>query len=247
MTFRFEPVSTTETDAYERLSGHRAAPLFLTCEHASERLPTGYALTGSDLRLSGTHWAYDLGARDLVIELAAALCASAVLARFSRLLIDPNREEHHPDLFRQHAEGLPIGLNQQLSVSERQHRITHYHRPYHEAVDAALSESAAPTLLSIHTFTPIYEGQVRQVELGVLFDRDDAAAEALMAALRQTYPHVAANEPWSGKLGLIYSAERHAHRHGRVALELEVRQDLATDPAYRQKLVQVLADYFQHQ
>jgi predicted N-formylglutamate amidohydrolase len=235
------------TDAYERLTGLPSAPLFLTCEHASERLPTGYVLSDSDLRLCRTHWAYDLGARDLVIELAAALGASAVLARYSRLLIDPNRDERHPDLFRQHAEGIPIAMNQRLSDKERQHRITHYHRPYHEAVDAALSQAAAPTLLSIHTFTPIYEGHVREVELGVLFDHDEAAAASLMAALRKTYPHVAANEPWSGKQGLIYSAERHAHRHGRVALELEVRQDLATDPAYRQELVQVLTNYFQRQ
>ena len=103
---------------------------------------------------------------------------------------------------------------------------------------------SAPTLLSIHTFTPIYEGQVRQVELGVLFDTDDGPAEALLSALRAVYPAVAANEPWSGKDGLIYSAERHAHRHGRIALELEVRQDLATDATWRQKLVAVLVDYY---
>lgn len=240
-------LSVAVTDAYERMEGTRSAPLFLTCEHASERLPSGYALCDSDRRLAGTHWAYDLGARELLLELAAALGASAVLARFSRLLIDANRDEQHPELFRQHAEGLPIQLNQQMSVSERQHRITHYHRPYHQAVDAALSEVAAPTLLSIHTFTPIYEGQVRQVELGVLFDQDEAAAASLLAALRPTYPQVAANEPWSGKQGLIYSAERHAHQQGRVALELEVRQDLATSPAYRQQLVAVLAAYFQRQ
>ncbi len=240
-------LSVSVTDAYERLQGTQSAPLFLTCEHASERLPSGYALCDSDQRLASTHWAYDLGARELVVELATALRAAAVLARFSRLLIDPNRDEHHPDLFRQHAEGLPILLNQQLSLAERQHRIVHYHRPYHQAVDAALSYVHAPTLLSIHTFTPVYEGQIRQVELGVLFDRDESAAESLRRALRLTYPQVAANEPWSGKQGLIYSAERHAHQHGRIALELEVRQDLATSPAYRKKLVQVLTDYFQRQ
>ena len=72
----------------------------------------------------------------------------------------------------------------------------------------------------------------------------DGPAEALLSALRAVYPAVAANEPWSGKDGLIYSAERHAHRHGRIALELEVRQDLATDATWRQQLVAVLVDFY---
>ncbi len=242
------PVSTvyvvTETESYERVLGAESAPLFLTCEHASQRLPARYAFVGPDQRLIGTHWAYDLGARELVLELAQALAASAVLARYSRLLIDPNRAEDHPDLFRQSADGSAVLLNQDVRESERRKRIDSYYHPYHAAVDATLAQVSAPTLLSIHTFTPIYEGQVRQVELGVLFDTDDGPAEALLSALRAVYPAVAANEPWSGKDGLIYSAERHAHRHGRIALELEVRQDLATDATWRQKLVAVLVDFY---
>ncbi len=231
-------------DAYERLCGDPQAPVFLTCEHASERLPSGYHLNGRDSRLVGTHWAFDLGARALTCELADALSAAAVLANFSRLLIDPNREVTHPDLFRSVAEGEPILLNQQLGAHDRKHRIETYYTPYHAAVDETLAYVSAPTLLSIHTFTPNYEGQLRQVELGVLFDRDEDPAESLLSSLRQHYPHVAANEPWSGKQGLIYSAESHAHRHGRIALELEVRQDCAEDPSYRQKLIAVLVEHF---
>ncbi len=234
----------TETESYERVFGLESAPLFLTCEHASQRLPDRYGFVGPDQRLLGTHWAYDLGARELVVELAQALAASAVLARFSRLLVDPNRAEDHPDLFRQSADGSAVLLNQNLGEEERRRRIDSYYHPYHAAVDAALGQMSAPTLLSIHTFTPIYEGQVREVELGVLFDTDDGPAESLLSALQAVYPAVLANQPWSGKDGLIYSAERHAHRHGRIALELEVRQDLATDATWRRKLVAVLADYY---
>jgi predicted N-formylglutamate amidohydrolase len=85
---------------------------------------------------------------------------------------------------------------------------------------------------------------VRTVELGVLFDREEQAAAKLGAALAAELPGVAYNEPWSGKAGLMYSCERHAEKHGRVALELEVRQDLAVDPAYRARLIGVLARYF---
>jgi predicted N-formylglutamate amidohydrolase len=39
---------------------------------------------------------------------------------------------------------------------------------------------------------------------------------------------------------LIYSAERHAEQHGRVALEIELRQDHALDPAMRRRVARAL-------
>lgn len=231
-------------EAFELVTEAAAAPLFLTCEHASERLPAPWHWPEPDRRLLGTHWAYDLGAREVAIELAQALSASAVLARFTRLLVDPNREENHDDVFRAFADGQPVLFNHGLEDEERERRIAGYHRPYHEAVDRALSATRAPVLLSIHSFTPVYQGEVRDVELGVLFNHDEQPALELGAALAEHFPNVAYNEPWSGRLGLIYAAERHAQRHGRLALELEVRQDLASDPRYRAKLVSVLSRFF---
>jgi predicted N-formylglutamate amidohydrolase len=234
-------MNVRQAEAFERVTGAGHALVALTCEHASERLPQGYALEPADAHLTGTHWAFDLGARELTLELASALVAPAVLSRFSRLLVDLNREEHHPDLFRRQAEGREVALNRALSDGERTHRITTYYRPFHAEVDVMLAESSAPLLLSIHSFTPLYEGQVRDVQLAVLFNHEQARAQALGEALRAHGFDVRYNEPWSGQAGLIYSAESHAERLGRVALELEVRQDLACDVAYRSRLVRALA------
>lgn len=231
-------------EAYELRSGELDAPVFLTCEHASQRLPEGYVWPEHDRRLVGTHWAYDLGARELTLELAQALDASAVLSRFTRLLADPNRDEDHDDVFRSLAEGEPVLLNVGLSEQERARRIERYHRPYHAALDAELARVNAPVLFSIHSFTPVYQGEPRSVQLGVLFNEDEADALRLGYTLQERFEQVAYNEPWSGRMGLIYAAERHARRHGKVALELEVRQDLAVDPAYRARLVPVLAEFF---
>ena len=173
--------------------------------------------------------------------MAAALRANAVLAEFSRLLIDPNRAEGNADLFRPVADGELVMLNQGLSPSECELRMHRFHRPFHRAVDQGLLDARAPLLMSIHSFTPVYEGSVRNVELGVLYDEQEEQAFALGAALARELPNVAYNEPWSGKDGLIYSAETHSRRNQRVALELEVRQDLAIDPAYRARLVPLMA------
>ncbi len=230
-----------EDTAFTVVKGDADAPVFLTCEHASQRLPAPWVWPEADLRLVGTHWAYDLGAREITLELAAALRATAVLAEFSRLLVDPNRAEGNQDLFRPVADGELVMLNQGLSPSERELRMHRYHRPFHQAVDQALLDVRAPLLMSIHSFTPVYEGSVRNVELGVLYDDQEEHAFALGGALARKLPNVAYNEPWSGKDGLIYSAESHSRRNHRVAPEIEVRQDLAVDPTYRARLVPVLA------
>ena len=165
-------------------------------------------------------------------------------AGVSGLLGDPNRPEDSDTLFRTMAEGLPVELNAALSDADRRLRLTDYYRPYHAALDATLGASLAPMLFAVHSFTPMYEGQPRAMELGVLFNREPALGYALTEHLSRAGYVTHANEPWSGPEGFMYSPDAHALRHGRRALELEVRQDLCTDTAYRARLIRVLTDFF---
>lgn len=230
-------------EAYEELVGSPDAVVVLSCEHASARLPEPWSWHEDDRWLPAMHWASDLGARALTLELAAALSASAVLSRFTRLLVDPNRDLEHADLFRRIADGKAVQLNLSIDEHERARRLHGYYEPFHAALDQALARSRAPLLLSIHSFTPNYEGQVRDVEIGVLFNHEEGHARALHAALAEQFSGVAENEPWSGRGGLMHCAESHAVRFGRIALELEVRQDRLEDPAYRARLVPVLSTF----
>lgn len=225
-------------DAFDVRPGDGA--LLLTCEHASARLPEDWRWPERDARLHGTHWTFDLGAAELTHELSASLRSAAVLSTFTRLLADPNRADDDPSVFRTHAEGLPVELNARLDEDDVRRRIDRYWSRYHDAVDREAARTAAPVLLSVHTFTPIYEGTPRPMEIGVLFDREDALAAALAEALAAEGFVVAMNEPYSGKEGLIYAAERHASAHGKHALELEVRQDLAVTPEARARVVAAL-------
>lgn len=217
----------------------KGCPVILTCEHASERMPEPFRLPEGDAWLVGTHWAYDLGAAELTRELAGALGAGAILSRFSRLLIDPNRSPTAPDLFRKIAEGRPVALNEQVGDDERELRFS-ISNAYHAAIDHALSTDDAKLVLSIHSFTPVYEGTPRAVELGVLFDEETELAESLQGAFVAAGFAALLNEPYSGKFGLMYAVDRHAKQHGRRALELEVRQDLACDPRVRARIIAVL-------
>jgi predicted N-formylglutamate amidohydrolase len=218
------------------------APLVLTCEHGSEALPPGFELEGDDAWLRGTHWAFDLGAADLTRELGARLGAGAVVAGFSRLVIDPNRPLDSDTLVRTTAEGRDIAMNAVVEPGSLERRLSLW-RAYHAALDALFLSSRAPLALSVHSFTPLYEGQRRVVEVGVLFDREEALAVELHARFREAGFEARLNEPYSGREGLIYSVSSHASVSGRRALELELRQDLAVDPAVRARVIEVLAAF----
>ncbi|GMV16377.1 MAG: N-formylglutamate amidohydrolase [Polyangiaceae bacterium] len=224
------------------VGGSGGSPFLITCEHASERLPEPWRWAAEDRWLVGTHWAYDIGAEDLARDLCAALGATAVLSRFSRLLADPNREESARDLFLALAEGEEVRLNHALDAEERERRLARLWRPYHAAVEREVARSQCRVVLAIHTFTPVWNGVARDVEVGVLFDEEEELAERARAALGTTGLVVRMNEPYSGQAGLIYSARRHAMAHGRRALELEVRQDLAVEARVRAKVVAALGE-----
>lgn len=224
--------------AAELLHGSPDAQVLLTCEHASNALPDPWCWHEHDHWVVDTHWAWDPGAAALTRHLAAQLLAPAILATFSRLLIDVNRPVEHDDLHRAEADGSPIRLNHQLSHDERQARIRRFHEPYHDAIDRTLGAHPRAMVLSMHSFTPVYQGGApRTMEIGVLFDRDEPLANRIAASLDQQGWAVALNEPYSGRGGLMYSADRHATQHGRHAIELEIRQDLAGDPSRHAAIV----------
>ncbi|MEE9385785.1 MAG: N-formylglutamate amidohydrolase [Nannocystaceae bacterium] len=220
--------------------------LLITCDHASANLHEPWRWHAEDQWIAKTHWAYDLGAAEITRALAAQLGCSAILARFSRLLIDPNRNLDSNTLFRSQAERRKICLNHHLTQGDRDRRISRFYLPYHDAIDRRTREAPAASLLSIHTFTPCYEGKNRSLEAGVLFTEHEALARSFAAVLSSRGYNTGLNAPYSGRDGLMYGIERHAIAHDRVALEIEIRQDIATDPRRRRPIVHALAAAVRH-
>ena len=230
--------------AAEEIDGDFGGRLVFTSEHASAELPEPWKWPEDDRWLIDTHWASDLGAAAFTRRVARLMNAPAVLSRFSRLLIDPNRPLDSETLFRENADGKTVHLNEGLLEAERQRRIDQFYHPYHAAVRSMVKKSRGDTVFSIHTFTDNYEGEARTLEVGVLFDHDEEPAQRLVRHLRGAGFHAAPNEPWSGKLGLAYSPVLHAREYGRCALEIEARQDLIVQESFAQRLAEALAGFF---
>lgn len=204
-------------------------PFVLSCEHATAELPE-WEPDPADLAFLAAHWGWDIGAADLTRALCRRTGSCGVLARFSRLVCDPNRDPEEPSFVVAAIDGAPVALNRGVDAAERRRRRERYFDPYHAAIDRTLRARRARggefRLLAIHSFTPVWLGQPRPMEVGVLFDAHDEHAWRLEGALAAEGFAVALNAPYSGKDGLIYSARRHGRAHGLVYLELEVRQDL---------------------
>jgi predicted N-formylglutamate amidohydrolase len=219
---------------------HAGCRLVLTVEHASNAVPLPLVGSAADEQWLATHWGWDPGAAAVATELSANLGAVAVLAGFSRLVVDANRPPDHPDLIRTAVEGYPLSFNRDLSEAERTRRVNALHVPYHDAIDRHLAEVRAVServlLVSVHSFTPVFDTVSRPMELGVLFDDHEDLAEQWACALEDEGYITARNEPYSGRVGLIYAAQRHGRNHGIDHLELEMRQDLVDTPAGAHKV-----------
>lgn len=230
------PVHVESAEAFEIVTGANPRILLL-CEHASLRLPPPLNWPQEDAWIVGTHWSFDLGARKLTLELAATLDASAVLARFSRLLIDANRPPDSATLLRDEADGRRVHLNQGVADDERARRLRDYYHPYHRRIDSCLEAQPQAAILSVHTFTPVYEGTTRNLEVGVLFNREAELGRRFAEVLREHGWQSALNEPYSGADGFAFSPELHGKRHRRTWLELEIRQDIAVDETRRAQVL----------
>jgi predicted N-formylglutamate amidohydrolase len=224
----FEPV--------EIVSGGMGSGILLIADHAMRHLPAEYGRLGLDDAQFERHIAYDIGVEGLTRGLASTLNCPAVMARFSRLLIDPNRGADDPTLIRQLYDGAVIPGNYPLTEDERARRIGDFYHPFRQSVRMTALEmqemaDAPPVVISVHSFTPSMSGKVRPWHVGILWDKDPRAALPLIEMLRaEPCMIVGDNEPYDGALDgdtlhEICTAQGIAH------LLIEVRQDLILDEA----------------
>lgn len=223
------PCLPTPFQAFEVVAGHLGSKIVLLCDHASNALPPAYGTLGLEAGELSRHIAYDIGAENLTRLLAAQLGASAVLSRFSRLLIDPNRGEDDPTLIMRISDGAVIEGNRRLDAAERTRRIAQFYKPYHDAIadviDASLAIGVIPVLVSIHSFTPVWKGVLRSWHGGILWDQDPRLAVPLLAGLRADGLLIGDNEPYHGALRGD-TLWQHGSQRGLAHALIEVRQDL---------------------
>lgn len=210
-------------------------PALVVCDHASARIPRALSDLGLPQEERLRHIAWDIGASGLACALAEQLGLPAVLAGYSRLVIDCNRPLGDPTSIVAASDGVAIPGNAGLNAAAREARARACFWPYHDAIDEMLAElrglTPAPAVIAVHSFTPTLRGAARRWQCGVLWDRDPRIPLRLMAALRAEAGLVVGdNEPYSGRDPADFTVGLHAERHGWPHVCIEVRQDLLEAP-----------------
>ena len=242
---RIEPSST---DTVQVLPGRADAGLLLLCDHAGNAFPPEYGTLGLPASQLGRHIAYDIGAAEITRQLSVALGAPAVMTRYSRLLIDPNRGEDDPTLIMRLSDGAIVPGNRLLTPAEREKRLRLYYRPYHEAIsrvlDCCVETGVTPAILAVHSFTESWKGVSRPWHAGILWGRDPRLAVPLFEALcAESEMIIGANEPYVGQ----YEGDtlwQHGTKRGLAHAIVEVRQDLIRDAkgqtAWAERLARIM-------
>jgi predicted N-formylglutamate amidohydrolase len=210
------------------------SPVLLVCDHASRRFPRRLGDMGLDPVARRCHLALDIGASALTEKVADQLGVTAVLCQYSRLIVDCNRQLMDPGAFLEFGDGVVIPGNRNLRAADKKVRAAEIYWPYHNAISAQIerihSLASTPILVSIHSFTPVLNGESRHWEMGVLWDTDRITAEIFLYDLRGSGYVVGDNEPYSGKSPQDFTIDHHAESATLPHVGVEIRQDLIDNP-----------------
>lgn len=215
--------------------------LLFTCEHGGNRIPAPYrmALRGAAALLD-THRGWDPGALELARKLARRFEAPLFACTVTRLVVDTNRSSGHPRRLSEYTRELP--------AVERARIVERYWEPHRREVATwvrgHLRRGRLVVQLSIHSFTPVWKGRRRDVDVGFLFDprrpREAALADAWLEALRERDSSLVLrrNRPYRGDGDGLTTDLRTALGRRYVGLELEINQRFPRGAPERWKRLQ---------
>jgi len=225
---------------------HGRAPVLLVADHASPFFPAAMNQLGLADWVLERHVAWDIGVDELVRALADELDAQAVLAGFSRLIVDPNRQPDDPGAFPEISDGIAIPGNLDLDDAQKALRIRSFFKPYHDAISERLeafeARGVTPALIAVHTCTPEFDRIVRPWHVGIMWDRDARIPLHVWRHFKAGGEVcVGDNEPYSGRHPHDFTIDFHAEPHGLPHVGFEVRQDLVADRAGARRWAGILA------
>jgi predicted N-formylglutamate amidohydrolase len=143
--------------------------IVITCEHGGCQIPDELLdiFPLPKKRVLSTHEGWDLGALQIAKSLAKELSAPLFFSEVSRLVCDLNRTAHSSGPFARNIKPYTA----KIPTDEF---LARYYWPYRmkveEALNLVLKASGQVLHLSIHSFTPKLKGEVRNADLGILYD-----------------------------------------------------------------------------
>ena len=233
-----------EGDPVALENGAARGPVILVCEHASPLVPKALGTLGLSAEALASHIAWDPGALAVSRLMAKSLDATLVFQRFSRLVYDCNRPPESPAAMPEQSEVFAVPGNAGLDQAARDARTQALYLPFRDRLSRLVASRAEqgrpPVIVTMHSFTPVYFGRPRAVEIGILHDADARLADAMLAAAGSAGLYdIRRNEPYGPQDGVTHTLKEHGLANGLPNVMIEVRNDLIRDEAGQR----VVADY----
>jgi len=204
--------------------------LVITCEHGGNTIPEEYKSLFPDNTVLETHRGYDLGALD-VFNYLQPLADYSNYSTTSRLLIELNRALGHKNLYSEFSKKLPINTKKQI--------IKQYYTIYRSAVsdyiEASIKNNNDVIHLSIHSFTPQLNQEIRNCDIGLLFDSRKANEKEIAVALKKSIivqnPNyrIRFNYPYLGKSDGFTTTLRKQFPKHYSGIEIEINQSFSNN------------------
>jgi len=221
-----------------------SGPWVLVCEHAGKWIPPEFGDLGLAPELLTSHIAWDPGALAVARAVSRILDAPLVAQLTSRLIYDCNRPPVSDGAMPEVSEVHRVPGNAGLSPAQRDGRTRSVYFPFRDTVAASIDRQCAVAgdiaVVTVHSFTPVYKGLRRDVEVGILHDTDTRLADAMLAAAA-TDLVVRRNEPYGPADGVTHTLRTHALPRGLANVMIEVRNDLIADAGSQDAMAQRLA------
>ncbi len=218
--------------ACEILQNGGQANIVIVCEHASNYIPQYFNGLGLGENVQSSHIAWDPGAKNLAIAISSAFDAPLVCSKISRLVYDCNRPIDAPSAMPSHSEIFDVPGNVDVSPDEVQARIEKIYNPFTRMLSGVIGAKNKPAIVTIHSFTPIYHGEKRDVEIGILHGDDSRLADAMLSHAPQFGGFaIERNQPYGPADGVDHTIKMHGQNNGLLNVMIEVRNDLLVDSA----------------
>lgn len=231
---------TSQNNAVQVDNADGASRVLILCEHASHHIPVAFGDLGLSDADKISHAAWDPGAFAMAQLISDALDAPLVSSQVSRLVYDCNRPPEAASAMPEQSEVVTIPGNKGLSHAQRQARVDAYYTPFCIAVQDIIAARKPRALVTVHSFTPVYFGNARPTEIGILHDRDRRMADTMLTAATASKFTVERNQPYGPEDGVTHSLRLHGVQNSIPNVMLELRSDLIAIPAQQRDMAEEL-------
>jgi len=218
--------------------------VIITCEHAKNVVPelVKKQFQGKE-ELLQSHRGLDIGALALAHSIAKQFHAELIIGEVSRLVVDLNRSIGNRSLYYDTVKTLPkLVLDEILNT---------YYFPYRRSVSekiAKMIKRGRVLHLSIHSFTPVFDGIKREVDLGLLYDPKRELERLFCKKVKAEFHKRSnalcyMNKPYKGISDGFVTALRHEFRQRQyIGIEIEMNQKFALNESslYDKKFLEPL-------